>query len=213
MPSLHICCVIFIVLYQRGFNAVTITAFATAAWLLAGSIYDIRDKLKHAGNKLAALKKFSRSYYGMQLAHLGLITSALGIGIVSGFNEELDIRMAPGDDVTVQDYRFEFAGSNTVRGPNFTADEGQVSVYLDDTLLTKLAPQKRHYHSQMGNVMTEASIDATLARDLFVAMGEPLEDGAWAMRIQYKPLIRLIWLGAIFMALGGLLAISDKRYR
>ena len=204
---------VFVLLYQRGFSVITITSFATAAWLLAGTIYDVRDKLKYKKDKLTALKGLGWSYYGMQMAHLGLVTSALGIGIVSGFTEELDVRMQPGDTVLIQDYSFEFKGSKKVKGPNFSADEGLLIVYKDAQKIAEMKPQKRHYHSQMGNVMTEAAIDASLGRDLFVALGEPLEDGAWAVRVQYKPFIRLIWLGSLLMAFGGLMTLLDKRYR
>ncbi|NRB41933.1 MAG: heme lyase CcmF/NrfE family subunit, partial [Pseudomonadales bacterium] len=213
LPVTLVLIVIFVLLYNRGFSVVTITAFATAAWLSASTMYDLRDKLRHAPSLKSGLKRLGLSYYGMQSAHVGLIITALGIGIVSGFNEELDVRMEPGDSVSVQDYRFEFVGSKKVQGPNFTADEGQMIVYQGDEKLTDMYPQKRHYHSQNGNVMTEAAIDASLSRDLFVALGEPLENGAWAVRVQYKPFIRLIWLGALLMGLGALLVLMDKRYR
>ena len=175
----------------------TLIAFPLVAWVILFFLPD----------------SFGLSFWGMQLAHIGLVVSALGVGIASSFNEERDVRMERGDEVVIQDYRFKFDGSTKVQGANFKADEGRFLVYQDDTFIADLKPQKRQYHSQMGNTMTEAAINPTLARDLFVAMGEPLENGAWAVRVQYKPFIRLIWLGAIFMALGGVLVIADKRYR
>jgi cytochrome c-type biogenesis protein CcmF len=112
----------------------------------------------------------------------------------------------------VQGYTFEFQGAREVQGPNFNAAEGTVVVSRDGEVVTTLHPQKRTYLVQQ-NPMTEAAIHPRLSRDLFVAMGEPLGQGAWSMRIQYKPMIRLIWLGALIMAFGGLLAASDRRYR
>ena len=213
VPAFVILLCLFVFFYGRGFSVNTIVAFSTAAWLLAASLFDLKDKLRHNKNGVKGLKRLGLSFYAMHIAHIGLITSALGIGIVSGFNEEMDVRMQTGESLQVEDYRFEFHGVKKVQGANFTADEGRFSVYVGDEHMTSLQPQKRYYHSQRGNAMTEAAIHAKLSRDLFVALGEPLDDGAWSVRIQYKPFIRLIWLGALLMALGGLLAIMDKRYR
>jgi len=155
----------------------------------------------------------SLSFYGMQVAHIGMLVTAVGIAIVSGFNNERDIKMSTNDTVELNEYRFEFKGSKQVNGPNYSADRGTFSVYKGDKLISNLYPEKRHYRSQMGNAMTEAAIDAGVTRDLFVALGEPLENGSWAVRLQYKPFIRWIWFGCILMALGAILAIMDKRYR
>lgn len=162
---------------------------------------------------MAGLRRLSLSFYGMQLAHVGLVVTAVGIAIVSGFNLERDVRMAPGDHVEIHDYQFTFEGSRKMDGVNYQAEQGKFLVTREGVLLAELYPEKRNYLSQMGNMMTEAAIDPALARDLFVALGEPLGDGSWAVRLQYKPFIRLIWLGCILMALGAALAIADKRYR
>ncbi len=213
VPVFTVLLLVFTALYQRGFSVQTLAAFATAAWLLAAILFDFYDKLRNSSNKIEGLKRLNVSFYAMHLAHIGLITTAVGIAIVSAFNDERDIRMVKGDRLTIESYEFVFEGHQQVKGPNFNAEEGLIKVYENDQLLSELKPQKRHYHSQMGNVMTEAAIDATLARDLFVALGEPLEQGAWAVRIQYKPFIRLIWLGCLIMALAGFLTLFDKRYR
>jgi cytochrome c-type biogenesis protein CcmF len=110
-------------------------------------------------------------------------------------------------------YEFRFVEIAAVRGPNFVADEARFEVTRDGELVASLAPQKRRYLAS-GSVMTEAAIDAGLFRDLYVAMGEPIgSDGAWAMRLHYKPMVRWMWLGAIMMGLGGFTTALDKRYR
>ncbi|CAA0122358.1 Cytochrome c-type biogenesis protein CcmF [BD1-7 clade bacterium] len=200
-------------LYGSDFKPGAVAGFVLAMWLAAAIMFDFWDKLRHASSIGAGLRRLPLSFYGMQMAHIGLVVSALGIAVVSTYSQELDVRVNKGDNVVVEGYRFEFDNVRDVQGPNFDADEAKVRVFDEDEQITTLYPQKRYYHSQRGNVMTEAAIDATLGRDLFVAMGEQLDDNAWAMRVQYKPYLRLIWLGAILMALGGCIAVLDKRYR
>jgi cytochrome c-type biogenesis protein CcmF len=158
------------------------------------------------------LRQLNPGYYGMLLAHVGIGVTALGIAVVSHYSVQKDLRMAIGDQATLGQYHFTFEGVQNVTGPNYIALEGQVKVVRDDQVVANLLPQKRTYTSR-GQTMTEAAIDPALNRDIYVAMGEPLADGAWAMRLHIKPMIRLIWLGALMMALGGLLAVWDKRYR
>lgn len=213
LPLFLVLGLIFVFLYAEGFNIPSFTAAAMAAWLMANIIYDFWSKTRHASSFFAGLKRLSLSFYGMQLAHIGLIVTAIGIAIVSGFNDERDVRMAVGDSIEIHHYRFEFLGSETVSGANYQADQGKFLIYQNEKMIAELYPQKRRYASQMGNVMTEAAIDAGFGRDLFVAMGEPLENGAWAVRLQYKPLIRWIWFGCILMSMGAILSIADKRYR
>lgn len=121
--------------------------------------------------------------------------------------------MVPGQVETVAGYTFRFDDLVAVRGPNYVADEARLSVTQDGEHVVNLAPQKRRYLAS-GSIMTEAAIDPGLWRDLYVAMGEPVgEQGAWAIRLHYKPMVRWMWLGAIFMGLGGLVTVADKRYR
>jgi cytochrome c-type biogenesis protein CcmF len=128
------------------------------------------------------------------------------------YSEEKDLRMVPGSSYNISGYDFRFQGVRKVQGPNYTADEAVIEVWNGEEKSGVLLPQKRIY-SGKGNPMTDASIDKTLSRDLYAALGEELGGGAWSMRVYYKPMIRWIWLGCIFMALGGVLAVSDKRYR
>jgi cytochrome c-type biogenesis protein CcmF len=120
--------------------------------------------------------------------------------------------MVAGDKVTVADYEFEFKGVQKVQGANYTADQGQVIVRDGDNIIATLNPEKRHY-SVKNNMMTEADIDQGVFRDLYVAMGEPLDGDAWAVRVHYKPFVRWLWYGGTLMALGGLVTVTDKRYR
>ena len=202
-----------VLLYRAPFHPGALLAFVLAAWLLASVLYDFRQKLRHAGKLVYGLKRLPLSFYGMQLAHIGMAVTAVGVAVVSVYGEKHDVRMAPGDNFAVAEYRFDFHGSEMQEGPNYQARVGHFEVYRGERLIARLAPEKRAYFSQRGNVMTEAAIHPRLSRDLFVALGEPLEDDAWSVRIQYKPFVRWIWLGAVLMALGAGLAIFDKRYR
>ena len=197
--------------YAGEFNASTALAAALLVWLLAASWVDLSRRLRHQ-NWWRGLRQLNPGYYGMLMAHLGIGVMALGIAVVSHYSVQKDLRMGVGDQATLGQYEFTFMGVKNVVGPNFTAVEGQVKVVKDSDFVAYLLPQKRTYTSR-GQVMTEASIDPALSRDIYVAMGEPLSDGAWAMRLHIKPLIRWIWLGALMMALGGMLAVWDKRYR
>ena len=147
----------------------------------------------------------------MSCAHIGLAISIIGITISSNHSQEVHKRMGPGDRVDVSGYTFELAKISKVPGPNYQATEATVNVYQDDKIVTTLTSQKRIYFAQ-GNPMTEAGIDAGLTRDLYVSLGEPLEGDDWSLRFYHKPFMRWLWLGAIFMAFGGLLAAADKRY-
>jgi cytochrome c-type biogenesis protein CcmF len=176
---------------------------------------DVAQKVRSAkGGILAGIRRLSRSYIGMQLAHAGLLITVLGVALTSYYSIEKDVRMAAGDHLTEGPYTFVFQGVAEHEGPNYVARRGEFQVYKGDTLIETLHPEKRVYAVQR-NVMTEAAIDAGLFRDLYIALGEPLDPAgsAWAVRLYYKPFIRWLWLGALVMAAGGLLAASDRRYR
>jgi cytochrome c-type biogenesis protein CcmF len=148
----------------------------------------------------------------MQVAHLGMAVCAVGVILTTVGSFERDMRMSPGDSVEIGGYRFIFEGAEHFDGPNFSSDKGTVRVLQDEREIAVLHPEKRLYTVQQ-TVMTEAGIDAGITRDLFVALGESLEGGDWAVRVHIKPFVRWIWLGALLMGLGGLLAAADKRYR
>lgn len=148
----------------------------------------------------------------MSVAHFGVGLFVIGVTIVSAFSVEADRSLRPGESLEVAGYEFELRGLQNVQGPNFQAVEGEIDVRRNGEFVTQLRPQKRTYLVQQ-SPMTEAGIDAGWNRDLFVALGDPLGNNAWSVRLQYKPMIRFIWFGALVMALGGMIAASDRRYR
>ena len=164
-------------------------------------------------NFLATLRYSPAGYYGMILGHLGIGVFIVGITLTSLYTQEKDLRMAPGDNYSVEGYNFQFNGVIETPVDNYQSTRGSFTVTRDsDDFEVELNPEKRIYRVQQ-SPMTEAAIDAGFTRDLFIALGEPLDDqGAWAVRIYYKPFIRWIWLGALIMAFGGLLAATDRRY-
>lgn len=182
-----------------------------AFWVILAGVRDILDKTRHKG-LIKGLPSLGRSYWGMQMAHFGFAVCALGVVLTSLGSYERDLRMAPGDSVELGGYRFQFDGAVHHEGPNFISDKGTVRVFDGERQIKVLHPEKRLYTVQQAT-MTEAGIDAGFTRDLFVALGEPLEQGAWAVRVHIKPFVRWIWLGALLMGLGGFLAAADKRYR
>ncbi|KRW59492.1 heme lyase CcmF/NrfE family subunit [Pseudomonas sp. TTU2014-080ASC] len=193
------------------FNWGVLAVWLLAAWIIFAAIRDIFDKTRHKG-LLKGLPTLGRSYWGMHLAHLGMAVCALGVVLTSVGSYERDMRMAPGDSVEIGGYQFVFEGAKHFEGPNFTSDKGTVRVLKNGEELSVLHPEKRLYVVQQAT-MTEAGIDAGLTRDLFVALGEPLDNGAWAVRVHIKPFVRWIWLGGLLMGFGGFLAAADKRYR
>ena len=184
-------------------------------WLVTSHTVSLLDRLKHKQSPVAFWRDLSgqgRSYYGMVLGHLGLAVTTIGVTFVSIYGIEKDVRMSPGHSIEVADYRFLFDGVADSQGPNYRAIRGQLRVFKDSREITVLQPEKRTYLVQT-KPMTEAAIDVGFTRDLYVSLGEPLGGGDWSLRVYYKPFVRWIWLGGILMALGGLLAISDRRYR
>ena len=176
-----------------------------AVWLALTAVIDLRRR--------GLFRRQAAGFYGMTLAHLGVAVTIVGITLSSHYGLERDVRMAPGDTLTLGGYTFEFGGVQTKPGPNYDANTGMIQVTRGDRVVSVLETEKRTYRARQGMPMTEAGIDAGLFRDLYVALGEPLDQGAWALRIYYKPFVRWIWLGGLFMAVGGVLAASDRRYR
>ena len=180
-------------------------------WLVLGSVRDLLDKTRNRG-LIRGVRMLAPSYWGMHLAHLGIAVAAMGIVLSSQHSIERDLRMTPGETVSLGGYQFTFEGSEHHEGPNYVSDKGHVRVVKNGREVALLHPEKRLYLVQQ-MPMTEAGIDPGFTRDIYVAMGEPLEEGAWAMRLHVKPFVRWIWLGGLMMVFGGVLAASDKRYR
>ena len=206
-------CGITLPLLGREYNLWVALAATLAAWLTVGLCRDLWHRVRAAANPLRGLRRLTPSYWGMFIAHLGFAACVIGIVATSQYSIEHDLKMRPGDSEVLAGYEFTFVELANVRGPNFLADEARITVSRNGEPVAALAPQKRRYLAS-GQVMTEAAIDPGLFRDLYVAMGEPIgEEGAWAIRLHYKPMVRWMWLGAIFMAIGGFTTAFDKRYR
>ncbi len=200
-------------LLDEPYNVWVALAVVLAGWLFLGLCKDLWFRIRGASRVVVGIRRLTPSYWGMFLAHTGFLVSLLGVVVASQYSIERDLKMSPGDIEPLAGYEFEFVEHVPVRGANFIADEALVVVRKSGQIVAQMKPQKRRYMAQ-GSMMTEAAIDAGLFRDLYVAMGEPIgNEGAWAMRLHYKPMVRWIWLGAIFMACGGFLSVADRRYR
>ncbi len=187
---------------------------AVSFWVLFWMVVDFRDKTKNAPSLFNGLRQLRLSYWGQQTAHIGVLIAVIGVAFTSSLSIERDVALGIGESVNVQGYDFLISDIKDVRGSNFDATQAEVKVSKNGNEVATLYPEKRTYIiSTMPT--TEAAIDASLMRDLYVALGEPIADGSkqWAVRIYVKPLIRWIWLGAIIMALGGLISMLDRRYR
>ncbi|WP_048750637.1 heme lyase CcmF/NrfE family subunit [Aggregatibacter segnis] len=191
-------------------SAVLGTMMAVIIVLL--SLYEMHQRATHRESFLKGVTKLSRSHWGMVLAHLGVAMTVWGIAFSQNYSVERDVRMSVGDTVQIADYDFTFKGISDANGPNYIGGKAQIDItYHGKTEATLFAEKRLYTVSKMP--MTEAAIDWGFTRDLYVALGEKLENNAWALRLYYKPFIRWIWLGGLFMALGGLLCMFDRRYR
>ena len=194
-----------------------LTAFGIwlAAWIIASAAVTLADRVKHAGGgaSLASrLRGTPRSFYGMLLAHTGIAVFVIGVTLVKSYEAEKDVRMAPGDTVELGGYVYRFEGVKDAKGPNYIAARGTLSVTRDGRAVTMMYPEKRVYQVQE-SPMTEAAIDYGLFRHLYVALSEAVGADAWIVRVHYKPFVGWIWGGCLLMALGGLFAATDRRYR
>jgi cytochrome c-type biogenesis protein CcmF len=185
--------------------------FMTAVGLTAG-IWVILSSLYEPVQRLRRKQSLSRGIVGMTLAHIGVGIFAIGVTVTQAYRIEKDIALKPGQSVELKGYKFDLKGMKEVDGPNYRAVQSEVVITRDGRTVATLHPQKRVYRVQT-MPMTEAGIEVDWNRDLFVAMGEDLGNDTWSVRVQYKPMVRFIWLGALIMALGGLVAITDRRYR
>jgi cytochrome c-type biogenesis protein CcmF len=188
-----------------AFHLSTVIGLTAGIWVILSSLYEPWQRIR---NK----QSLSRGVVGMTIAHIGVGVFAIGVTVTQTYRIEKDIALKPGQSVELQGYQFDFISTRPVAGPNYDAIEAEIKVSRDGRDVTTLHPQKRTYRVQT-MPMTESGIHVKWNRDLFVAMGDDLGAGAWSMRIQYKPMVRYIWLGALIMAFGGIIAITDRRYR
>ncbi|HTN66215.1 MAG TPA: heme lyase CcmF/NrfE family subunit [Burkholderiaceae bacterium] len=187
-----------------GWTPLTGLGTLLAVWIGASGVSQIIRRVKK-GNP-------PPSFWSMQLGHLGIAVFVFGVTMVGGYQEEKDVRMEPGDTATAGGYQFKLIGVQQVEGPNYDAMRGEFEISHNGRFVQKLYPEKRNYFSS-AMPMTEAAIGTGFTRDLYVALGEPLEGRAWAARVYFKPFVDWIWGGCLLMALGGLIAVTDRRYR
>ena len=184
-----------------------------ALWIFGTSVSLIYQRLRGPEQSLMTrIKSPSRSWWGMVIAHLGIAVFTLGVTVVKGFESEIAVRMQPGDVAHLAGFDFTFEGVTEIEGPNYSASRGQIRITKNGVERTVLSPEKRVYTVQ-NMPMTEAGISPSFIHDLYASLGEPLDGGAWSVRIYHKPMVEWIWVGCLMMAFGGLLALSDRRYR
>jgi len=196
-------------------SAVVSFGLMLAVWIVVTSAMSLWEKVMHANARAglwARLSETPPAYYGMLLAHIGVAVLVVGVTLVKGYESEKSVRMEAGDTVEVAGYVFHFEGVAPVAGPNYRAAQATLHVTRSGKHVTTLYPAKRTYFSQE-KPMTEAAIDPGFTRDLYATLGDALSATTWIVRVQYKPFVNWIWGGALLMALGGLLAASDRRYR
>ena len=183
-------------------------------WVVASIATDLWDRVRprDGAGMFARAALLPRSVLGMMAAHLGIAVFIFGVTMVRTYEVERDVRMLPGDTTTIEGHVFTLRGLRELDGPNYRAVQAWVEVTRNGSKVADMLPEKRVYRVQR-NPMTEAAIDTGFTRDLYVALGEPVEGGAWILRVYYKPFVDWIWGGALLMALGGLLAATDRRYR
>ncbi|MDY4280159.1 MAG: heme lyase CcmF/NrfE family subunit [[Pasteurella] mairii] len=199
-------------LLQNRLTVSAVLGTMMAVIILLLSLYEMHQRATHRHGFWLGITKLSRSHWGMILAHVGVAMSVWGIAFSQNYSIERDVRMNVGDSIEIAGYQFKFNGVHENRGPNYIGGAATVDITRNGKREATLLAEKRFYTvSRMS--MTEAAIDWGFSRDLYVALGEQLQDGAWALRLYYKPFIRWIWFGGIFMALGGLLCMFDRRYR
>ncbi|WOT05114.1 heme lyase CcmF/NrfE family subunit [Shewanella youngdeokensis] len=198
-------------LVDGQFNIWVVLGVATAVWVVIMTFRAAYNIVKTKDGSFD-MTRLGRSQLGMIIAHLGIAVSVIGATMVSNYSLEKSVRMGPGISQELAGYTFKYVETKNVVGPNYTAKQGQIEVYKGDDYVTLLKPDRRQYNVRTMD-MTEAGIDWGLFRDLYVTMGDPLSRTQFAVRLNYKPFVRWIWFGSIFMMVGGFFAASDKRYR
>jgi len=202
---------------KGGIGIVGATGLLMAFWIVASVATDLTERLRPAGGVRASIahraRQIPRAMVGMMIAHVGIAIFILGVTLVRTGEVERDVQMGPGETTTIGDIVFTFRGASDVRGPNYRAAQGEIEVTQNGRRLTTLRPEKRFYPASQ-TTLTEAAIDTGLTRDLYVSLGEPIANSpAWIVRVYVKPFVDWIWGGCLVMALGGLLAATDRRYR
>jgi len=199
-------------LMQDRIEAMTVVGLLMAVWVIILTLMELHERATHRHGFFSGLRHLSRSHWGMVLGHLGVAVTVIGIAFSQNYSVERDVRMKEGDGVDVAGYHFTLRGVDRLVGPNYSGTSGVIDVTRDGKHEATLSAEKRFY-SAARTMMTEAAIDGGFTRDLYAALGEELDDKSWAVRLYYKPFVRWIWFGGVFMAIGGVLCLLDPRYR
>jgi cytochrome c-type biogenesis protein CcmF len=202
-----------------SWKPLTALGILLAAWIVIAGTLNFVERVqatRAGGSFFNGILRQPGSFFGMHTAHVGVAVFVVGVTMVQTYQEEKDVKMGPGETVSVAGYEFRFNGVHEVKGPNYTALAGDFDLVKDGKVQRKMLPEKRNYVSS-AMPMTEAAIDAGLFRDLYVSLGEPIDrlqpEGEWAVRVYHKPFVDWIWGGCVLMSIGGLIAILDRRYR
>ncbi|PXW02538.1 cytochrome c-type biogenesis protein CcmF [Pantoea ananatis] len=197
---------------QDRVEAMTVVGLLMAVWIILLTLMELHERATHRHRFFTGLRHLSRSHWGMVLGHLGVGVTVIGIAFSTQYSVERDVRMKAGDSVDIHHYHFVFRDVQDLQGPNYSGGVAVIDISHKGKPEAVLYAEKRFY-SAARTMMTEAAIDGGFTRDLYAALGEELSDGSWAVRIYYKPFVRWIWFGGLFMAVGGLFCLLDPRYR
>ncbi|MFH8135200.1 heme lyase CcmF/NrfE family subunit [Pantoea osteomyelitidis] len=199
-------------LLQDRIEGMTVVGLLMSIWVIVLTLMELHERATHRHRFFQGLRHLSRSHWGMVLGHLGVAVTVIGIAFSTQYSVERDVRMKSGDSVDIHHYHFVFRAVHNLQGPNYSGGVAIIDVTRDGKPEAVLQAEKRFYTAAR-TMMTEAAINGGFTRDLYAALGEELDDGSWAVRIYYKPFVRWIWFGGVFMAFGGLLCLLDPRYR
>ncbi len=205
--------VLLVHLFAETFSAMATLGWLMALWITTMHGYEIYQRATHRYPFFEGVRKLQKSHWSMVLGHIGLAVTIIGIAMVQNYSVERDVRLAPGESFQILDYNFYFKGLRDEDGPNYDGYIADFEITQQGKYVNTLHAEKRFYTTAR-SMMTEAALEVGLTRDLYIALGEQLsDDGAWAVRLYYKPFVRWIWAGSLFMAFGGIISVSDKRYR
>jgi len=199
-------------LLQDRIEAMTVVGLLMSVWILVLTLMELHERATHRHAFFRGLRHLSRSHWGMVLGHIGVGVTVIGIAFSTQYSVERDVRMKAGDSIDIHSYHFVFRDVHNLQGPNYSGGVGIIDVSRNGKPEAVLHAEKRFYTAAR-TMMTEAAIDGGFTRDLYAALGEELDNGSWAVRIYYKPFVRWIWFGGVFMAVGGLFCLLDPRYR
>ena len=213
VPAIAVAIVASVLLVLAGIRGVVaLGALTFAVWVASSTLYGVFVRLRHRRAAASAVRTLTPAFVGMTLAHLGAAAFIAGVTVTSLSSSERDVALSPGNSVELDGYQFRLDAVANHQGPNYRALRATVTVSRDGKSVATLHPEKRRY-AEPSQPMTEAGIHPRLSRDLYVSLGDRVGDDVWAMRVHHKPMVRWIWLGGLQMAIGGLIAVGDRRYR